>query len=308
MLASGYVSIIACLDAILNHVLFVHSFALEPPSNDMHPDPTNQRPPKITKLGGNGGSYESVAVDDRNSSMPIFYVSEDHESGALRRYTPPVLQSKVTGSTIATWHTVTADGGKTEYLVFLNANQFQWTTDEQVGRDSQFQYYPNVEGIHYHDRHLLFVSKKLLTLFILDLDGGTYTSSSTKYGVLPGGGDWSDQPDQFTTEGAYMYYTEDGGDTVGVYAIHRLTGERYAIFEAYDDIYKHDETTGLAFSPDKRKMYAAFQDCGCDDSDDGVDYSCGCLLEFSRRDGYSFDGSTPSLKFHSPNRWVGEVV
>jgi hypothetical protein len=263
----------------------------------------------MTELGGrDGGSYESVAVDDRNSSIPIFYVTEDHESGALRRYTPPLLQSRETGSTIATWHTLTADGGTTEYLVFINANQFEWTIDERAGRDSQFQHYPNVEGIHYRDRHLLFVSKKLSTLFILDLDGGTYTSSSTKHGILPGGGEWNDGPDAVRTEGDYMYFTEDGGDTVGVYAIHRSTGMRYAIFEAYDDMYKHDETTGLAFSPDRRKIYAAFQDCGCGNSEDGLDHGCGCLLEFSRNDGYSFDGSTPSLKFHSPYRWADEII
>jgi hypothetical protein len=204
----------------------------------------------------------------------------------------------MTDSPIVDWNTLTADGGTTEYLVFLNANRFEWTTDEQAARDSQFQYYRNIEGIQYHDRRLYFVSKKLSMLFILDLDDGTYTSSSTKYGILPGGGSFADTPDAILTGGDYLYFTEDGGKTVGVYAVHRSTGERYAIFEAYDDVYKYDETTGLAFSPDGRKMYAAFQDCGCANSEGGLDYTCGCLLEFSRDDGYSFDGSAPSLKFH----------
>ena len=98
--------------------------------------------------------------------------------------------------------------------------------------------------------------------------------------------------------GDYLYLTEDGGKTVGVYAIHKPSGQRFAIFEAYDKKYYNDETTGLAFSLDGKKLYASFQDCGCKDSDSGVDYDCGCLLEFSRRDGRSFDGSTLSLKFH----------
>ena len=92
---------------------------------------------------------------------------------------------------------------------------------------------------------------------------------------------------------------KDGGKTVGVYAIHKPSGQKYAIFEAYEEKYLHDETTGLAFSPDGSKMYAAFQDCGCKESEVGLDYTCGCLLEFSRDDGLSFDGSTLGLKFHS---------
>ena len=275
----------------------------------MHTDPKNRRPPQITKLGGTEGvAYESVAVDNRITYQTIFYISEDADTGSLRRYTPPILISNVTGAAIVKWETLTADGGTTEYLAFLDANRFEWTTDEQAARESQLRYYPNVEGIYYHDRRLLFVSKKLSTLFVLDLDGGTHMSYTTKNGILPGGGDWNDTPDGILARGEYLYFTEDGGETPGVYAVNINTGERYAIFEGYDDVYKGDESTGLAFSPDGRRMYAAFQDCGCEDSEGGLDYNCGCLLEFRRTDGYSFDGSTPSLKFHSPEFWVGEVV
>lgn len=149
---------------------------------------------------------------------------------------------------------------------------------------------------------MYFVSKKLFQLYILDLQNGTYTTSSTKDGVLAGPGEFKHQPDQLIRNGGgdYLYVTEDGGRNAGVYARHVPTGERYAIFEAYHDFYRHDEVTGLAFSGDGRKMYAAFQDCGCDDSESGTDYGCGCLMEFSRTDGKSFDGSALSLKFHPP--------
>ena len=73
------------------------------------------------------------------------------------------------------------------------------------------------------------------------------------------------------------------------------SGGRYAIFEAYDDKYIGDETTGLAFSPDGTHMYACFQDCGCERP---TDLDCGCLLEFWRDDGRPFDGSTLALEFH----------
>jgi secreted PhoX family phosphatase len=65
--------------------------------------------------------------------------------------------------------------------------------------------------------------------------------------------------------------------------------DMHAIFEAYSSIYKDDETTGLAFSPDGNTMYANFQDCGCE-----VTYAddCGCLFKFVRDDGMSFDDAS----------------
>jgi hypothetical protein len=259
-------------------------------------DPSNQIPSEITQLGGpNGGNYESVACDDRRTYRPIFYVSEDHESGAVRRYRPPPVLAPTN------WSTLTSEGGSTDYLVFINATHYQWTTDERLARESQSRYYRNVEGIHYHDTHLYFISKILKTLFILNLDSSmTYTTSVLKSDYITnGGGTFHNEPDQLLSHGSYIYFTEDGGSTVGVYAIHIATGKRYTIFEAYDGRHKNDEVTGLAFSPDGTKMYAAFQDCGCGNSESGTDYNCGCLMEFSRLDGQSFDGSTPSLKFHS---------
>ena len=266
-------------------------------------DPTSRNPPQITQLGGSkGGNYESVAVDNRNMSRPIFFITEDAEFGALRRYTPPPPPAGAQSSITANWNTLHRLGGSTDYLLFLDNNHFKWTTNEKEGRNSQFQNYRNVEGIDFHNGHLYFVSKKLYKMFILDLDNGTYTASSTKFSGATAG-QFLDTPDQIIWNenggNKYIYLTEDGGNTVGVYAICRRTGERYAIFEAYNGNYKGDETTGLAFSPDGRKMYVAFQDCGCKNSESGIDPNCGCLLEFSRKDGLSFDGSKLDIKFHS---------
>lgn len=239
---------------------------------------------QVTPLGGTGGNFESVAVDNRNPLQPIFFVTEDAQYGALRKYTP------VASTTTADFNIVHAAGGTHEYLVFVNSTHFKWSTDLQEGRNSQAASFSYCEGIDFHNGYLYFVSKTLYKLFVLNLDNGTYTSSSTKYGSLgTGDGVFNDQPDQIIRNGGdYLYLTEDGGSTPGVYSINKLTGAKYAIFQGYSSSLVNDETTGLAFSPDGTKMYAAFQDCGC-------------LLEFRRDDGISFDGEKLDLKFHAPS-------
>ena len=265
-------------------------------------DPKGERQPQITMLGGSGGNYESVAVDNRRKRQPIFYVTEDKEYGALRRYIP--RYSNAVNMPYVNWDTLHEDGSETTFLVFNDDGRtFEWTTNEQAARNSQARYCPNLEGIDFDDTNglLYFVSKKRSTLYVLDLLAKTYTSSSTVSGILSGGGEWNHSPDQIVNgKGDYLYFTEDGGKTVGVYVIHKTTGKRYTMFEAYTDRYKYDETTGIAFSPNGKKMYAAFQNCGCGDeaSETGLVFNCGCLLEFSRRDGASFQGATRSLKFH----------
>ncbi|KAL7549172.1 hypothetical protein ACHAWF_012450 [Thalassiosira exigua] len=257
------------------------------------PDPKSEHhsKPEVTKLGGEGGKYESVACDDTNPSQPIFFVTEDHVSGALRRYTPPEAKDD------AGWDSLHMDGGVTRYLVFLDETNFVWSCDEALGRWSQERHYPNLEGINYQDGKLYFVSKKLFQIYVLDLDAMTYEASSTRDPDLYLG-EFGHQPDQVVRngeEGELLYFTEDGGDTPGVYAID-AEGNYYAIVEAYGKKYRGDETTGLAFSPDGTRMFVAFQDCGCEESGE---IDCGCLYSFRRADGRSFDGSTLGLKYHS---------
>ena len=134
-----------------------------------------------------------------------------------------------------------------------------------------------------------FVSKKTYKLYTLDLDRGMYTTMWTN-NTLVGDGKFENSPDQIVRNngGDFLYFTEDGGSTPGVYAMD-TNGSMYAIFEAYSDMYKGDETTGLAFSPDGNTMYANFQDCGCKET---YGEDCGCLLRFIRDDGLGFDGES----------------
>ena len=202
------------------------------------------------------------------------------------------------------WDYLHRSGGDTQFLEFIpGTNRFRWTYNEQASRNSQFKYYPNVEGIDCDDNgHLYFVSKKNKILYKLNLENSTYMKFPTNE-ALEGQGSFADTPDNIDwgNNGNFLYFTEDGGPTVGVYAREKSTGKMYAMFEAIWREYRFDEATGLAFSPDGTKMYACFQDCGCplESSETGLDVTCGCLLEFSRDDGYSFDGAPSNLRFHS---------
>jgi len=253
----------------------------------LDPDPSgaHHSKPEITKLGGNRNNY--VACDDRNPSQPIFFVTVDHKSGALGRYIPrPVFP-------VANWDSLHARGGKTEYLVFLDDRKFIWSANKERGRVSQQNHYPMAEGVSFSGGLLYFVSKR--NLYVLDLDKGTYrTSSTSDYSLY--NGEFKHAPDQLVrNDGEFLYFTESGGGTPGVYSID-AAGQSYAIFEAYDSKYFNDKTTGLAFSPDGTRMYACFQDCGCKVPGKN---DCGCLLVFRRDDGLSFDGMTMGIKFRS---------
>ena len=226
-------------------------------------------------MGGAGGYFESFAVDNRVPTKPVVFVTEDALNGALRKYTPPA-SATTSGGNYNALHTT---GGSYEYLVILNATHFKWSTSLTEGRASQKAWFEYTEGIDFHNGYLYFVSKTLFKMFILNLDTKTYTSMSTKFGSLgTGGGAFYNQPDQIIrNSGGYLYFTEDGGTSPGIYALHEPTGVKYAIIQGYSTALQYDETAGLAFSPDGKKMYTAFQDCGC-------------LMEFSRDDGLSFDG------------------
>mmetsp|Transcript_6827 Transcript_6827/g.20310 ORF Transcript_6827/g.20310 Transcript_6827/m.20310 type:complete len:440 (-) Transcript_6827:648-1967(-) len=246
-------------------------------------DPKGAKEPSPTKLvESDGGNFESVACDNRNPEKPVFFVTEDHRRGAIRRYQPNPNHTTVG------WNTLHENGGKIDYLQFLENNEFHWTSDIELGRESAFEYYMNVEGIDLKDGLLFFVSKRLMRLFILDLDKGTYTSEQTDGGLF-GDGSFRDTPDQLVRiagGGSFIFLTEDGGTTPGVYVRETVTGNYLAIFEGLDPKYWYDETTGLAFSPDRKRMYACIQDIGY-------------LYEFVREDGKAFDGEEMLLKHHS---------
>jgi len=239
---------------------------------DPDPQGANHGNPRETLLGGDGGRYETVACDNRRPDRPIFFTTEDHEFGALRKFVAE-------GNGWDALH----NGGSTTFLRILDESTFEWTSNESAASISAATYYRNAEGVIYHEGLLYFTAKKTRTLFILNLEKMTYESEKTGL-QFSGKGSFNAQPDQIVLGNykRWIYFTEDGGTTPGVY-VRDLDGTYYTIFEAIegsvysgDDSNSSDETVGIALSPDRRKLYAGFQDAGV-------------LMEFTRDDGFPFE-------------------
>ena len=240
-------------------------------------DPFGRREGRRTSLGGR---FESFAYDVRDRNVPRFYVTEDHERGPLRRYTPAdpdwdrpdeMLHGK----------------GETEYLVLggSEGGRFEWVRDLAAGEESAAEFFPAAEGIDCVGGELYFVSKVRRRLFQLDLDGGTFVSESTRDGAFTGG------PDQLTRlvgKEDILYFTEDGSKHPGIHG-RDASGRFFMILEssAYGTLGDRvDETSGLAFSPDGRHLYFAFQ-------------KHGIVFDAWRTDGRPFSGRTIDIKYHN---------
>ena len=85
----------------------------------------------------------------------------------------------------------------------------------------------------------------------------------------------------------------DVGDKAGIHA-RNSTGEFYTI--AQDEGGFHSgETTGLAFSPDHKHMYVAWQ-------------SRGYIYDITREDGRTFGGETLTIQYHGKNPGANEFI
>ena len=218
-------------------------------------DPLGRSLGKKTVLGE--GSFESFASDVRDRDSPRFFVTEDYRDGALRRFTP----------SIANWtnpEEILHSLGTMEYLLLQPLNDsvadqgtYAWTTNFNVGKRNAELYFRNTEGISVIDNILYFVSKKQHDLFELDLDNFTWKKSSTKSGLFGG------SPDQLVGiigDEELVYFTEEGlgdesqGDSAAGVHARDNQGRFFTILESH--VY-HEESTGLAFSPDHRHLYVA---------------------------------------------------
>jgi len=243
-------------------------------------DPYGTRPSEPIAHGSQGGLWEAFAHDLRNPLEWHFFLTEDVADGALQRMTisnPADYQNN-------TWN-VLNQPGPVDYL-YLTANRnwlgvdldtgtFEWTKNEAMGRLNAAWFFPNAEGLEMVGNELLVVSKTEKGFLRLNLDTQTYTYESTGF---------HGQPDQLTTvvqaDGSMLtYFTEEAapiqgflGEQVGIHTLSQKTGKWTNIMEASDH---SSEITGIAFSPDAKRMLFAFQE-------DGI------LMELQRTDGLAF--------------------
>lgn len=156
---------------------------------------------------------------------------------------------------------------------------FEFTSDRAKAQKSAEANYPNAEGIDIAENQLYFVSKELKRLFILRLDAGTFTSETTERGAF------DSEPDQIGrivgSDSELLFFAEDGADGPGVFARDRA-GRYFTILESRQN---GDETTGIAFSLDRKHLYFAVQHVGV-------------IYDVTREDGLPFDARTLDIKYH----------
>lgn len=242
---------------------------------------------KKTVLGGRGGNYESFAYDSRDPKSPTFFVTNDSNFGGLLRFTPDPLEVRKALET-ENYETLLSSPGTSEWLVLepeLNnrwafGGRFRWTLNRNEGDRNAKQYYSYSEGIDVRSGLVFFTCKQMNSLFILNLEDMTYTRESTRRGKFDG------QPDTIArilaedSRNEMLYFCEDGRQLCGIHARDK-SGRYFSILEGQQ--FRGQETTGLAFSPDHKRMYVCFQDSGV-------------MFEITRKDGYSFGADYISLR------------
>jgi len=253
-------------------------------------DPTGRYASNRTVLGGDGGSYESVAVDNRDPNRPHIFVTEDKSCGALRRFTPyeHIIKDAIDNNEY--WKILSNDG-EIEYLVLNphdennpDSGKFYWSNNIIKGQRSAYYYFQGAEGIDVSNGILYFVAKRYRHLFVLNLDTRTYTRSSTDQGLFDG------EPDQIiissfnneNDDNSLIYFTEDTKSHSGIHAKKVNNNDYFTIINA---VGYAEESTGFAMSPNKRFIYFCIQ-------------VPGVCFEVHRKDGHSFIGKTLDVKYH----------
>ena len=236
-------------------------------------DPLGIREPQVTVLGGSeGGHFESFAYDDSIPDAPIFYVSEDVSDGALRKVRPSRIFQPG-------WDMLTLEAGTTfEYLVIdPDDGTFRWTSDIEEGRTSAASDYPDSEGLLFRNGLLHMTSKQKKEVFSFDVESGYFTSFHPHQEILIGDGHIDGEADQLSMiSDNILYFAENGGTQPGLYGRNLNERTSFAVFKAIGAEYSDDDVTGVAFSPDFKRLYVCFE-------------KLGAMFEIQRQDGLPFE-------------------
>jgi len=246
-------------------------------------DPSGLYRGQRTHVTATGGNYESFAYDDRYE-VPTFYTTEDRDFGPLVRFTPDeeAMECYRDPSPRRKWCTL--NSGTHDYLRLIpesedeSSGSFEWIREKYQTNATM---YAGSEGIDVHNGMLYFVAA-YEKLFALDLDAMTYVVDSTKSGAFDG------RPDQVKRIAGggkgILYFCEEGGAGGGEGVFGRdETNQFFTILETSGF---NSETTGLAFSPDKKFMFVALQ-------------WQSSIWQFWREDGFLFDGDFIDIHHHS---------
>ena len=269
--------------------------------------------------GRSGGNYEGIAYYNPSPTdpnvRPSFYLTEDATSGPLERFRPSnavLAEAIATNDFYKLLHDDPDSTATTDYLRLVTWNTddnhvshygtFDWSPDYSVGASNANSYFQKCEGIDVRNGMLYMTCKTNKQFFILDLEAGTYVESHTDGRTTDGNGNdvsvsgpFTGQPDQIRAiiggnDDGLVYFCEDVGDKAGIHA-KDSTGQYYTIAQD-EGGYHSGETTGLAFSPDNKHMYVAFQ-------------SKGVIYDIKRTDGRAFGGDTLAIQYHGQH--TGDV-
>jgi hypothetical protein len=244
--------------------------------------------------GAEGSFFESFAYDNSDPQSPKFFATDGSSRGALRRLTPDtqaLIAANSSGDYSQLLHTNPGGTARVEYLLLQpnadnpNTGTFSWTHkgNRAAATIHAKTYYSYSEGLDIRNGMLYMTAKAPRVLMILDLVNETYERISTTSGAFNG------QPDAIKralgpgSDDSILYFCEETGDSsdAGVHG-RDVDGNFFSVLTSEE---LQGETGGLAFSPDNKHMYIAYQDEGL-------------LFDIVRDDGYPFGGVTLDIKYH----------
>ncbi len=223
-------------------------------------------------------NHEAVAVDPVQNHL---YLTEDRKDGCLYRFTADTLNNgfpDLSAGSLEVAVTVAPTEASTEVSTEVSAQQGQTTLDwvsvpdplatEQATRYqvSEALKFKGGEGITYFDGRVIFTTKHDNRVWSYDTISQrldiVYDVKDSLTPILTG-------VDNITvSQSGDIYVAEDGGDLQVV--VIDSQGKLYPLLQL--DGHEHSEVTGIAFSPDGKRLYFSSQRGFTGHSSDGVTF------------------------------------
>lgn len=226
----------------------------------MQVDPYGIKPLEYLESLGTLGSYESFAFDN-HTGLPVFYTTRDHNNGIVTRFTPDEQGYACYQEPNDYDRWCTLQYGTLTYLHLMGDGLAEFTSDFQLASNNV----QNVEGIDISNGTLYFTAKKRRLLYIVNLQTMEYDYEHTTSTTSDASGFEPDQIKSIPGDDK-LYFCHEGGPSPGLHVRHGPGP--YTTILYIDKIYtlsdnnETEETTSIAFSPDAKHLYVAFQEIG----------------------------------------------